>query len=434
MRYGALQQMLFTPSNKKIIALIDCNSFYCSCEKLFRPDLKNKPVIVLSNNDGVTIARSAEAKAVGIKMGDPHHLIANKIKEFNVHVFSSNFALYGDISERVHNVIASLVDNVELYSIDEAFVDLTPYGDRAIDRAKLIKDTVYKHVGIPVSVGIASNKVLAKIATDVAKNDPSANEVFSLIDEFTRGSILETFPVSDIWGIGRKSVEKLNQLQIFTAKDLKEADPILIHNLLTIVGRKILEELKGYYRFELEEDIHVKKKEQLISSRSFGKPIFTLQDLAEAVSFYACRAAEKLRKQHSYCNHIQVFAHTNPFKNTTQYYKSASIKPKFPTNSSIEISQLAIQTLSKIFKPGIEYKKAGVMLADFSEGPLQTRSFFEISSDHSLLMKVIDDINQKHGRNSIEIGASGSKRAWQLRSNMRSPCYTTKWHDLLEVC
>ncbi len=415
-----------------IFALVDCNSFYVSCERLFKPHLKKRPVIVLSNNDGCTISRSAEAKAIGIKMGAPFHLIKETISRNSIKVFSSNYALYGDISSRVMSLLGEWSPDFEVYSIDEAFLRLENCPtDNVEEYAGRIRKAVLREVGIPTCIGLGPSKVLAKVANKIAKASRIESGVFNLCDPDIREEALSIFPVGDIWGIGSKSAEKLNSYGIYTASQFCDADPALVQRLLTIVGHRIQEEIKGYSCLPLEE---VANKKQIISSRSFGKPVFNLEDLEEAVSQYVTRAAEKLRQQNSVCQTITVIIHTNPHKQVRQYYsRPATVKLLTATNSTITLINAGLRALKAIFKKGIEYKKAIVMLSDISPMSKIQFGLFDDPKRYDKerqIMTTIDEINRNYYQDMIRIGSCGTDQSWKMASKLHSPYYTTKWKDL----
>lgn len=415
-----------------IFALVDCNSFYVSCERLFQPHLNHKPVIVLSNNDGCTISRSDEAKALGIKMGAPYHHIKDVIYRNKVSVFSSNYALYGDLSSRVMNLLEEWTPDLEVYSIDEAFLRLESCPtDDVYEYAKKIRQALWREIGMPTCIGLGPTKVLAKIANKMAKKIKGAPYVFSLCEPSFRESILENFPVADIWGIGNRSAKKLNSYGIYTAAQFRDADPKLIKRLLTIVGSRIQEEVKGCSCLPLEE---MAAKKQIISSRSFGRPVFSLADLQEAVSQYTSRAAEKLRQQKSVCQNITVIIHTNPHKEVRQYYsKPASIQLLTATNSTISLVRAALYGLSKIYRQGIEYKKAIVMLSNISPMSRVQFSLFDKPGRYDRerkIMSVMDEINSSYDRDMIRVASCGTDQSWKMASKLHSPYYTTKWDDL----
>ncbi len=417
-----------------MFALIDCNSFYCSCERVFNPKIRNKPLIVLSNNDGVTISRSDEAKALGIKMGEPYHKIKDLLEKNKVYVYSSNYTLYGDLSARVMHILSNMSPELEIYSIDEAFLKLDGIRDPVLHGENIYK-TIQQWTGIPVCVGIGQTKVLAKLANRIAKKQKYISPVFDISDKDVQETSLAKFPVEDIWGIGRQSAAKLKNINIHTAKELRDADPFVIQKLLTIVGRNIQQELQGIECMELE--LVPKSKKQIISSRSFSHPVFQLSDLKEAVASYVSTAAEKLREQDSICAYIQVFVHTNRFKNTTQYYNSASVKIPVPTSSTVELIKTAHRALETIFKKGIEYKKAGVILNDIMDREDFRFALFDDKEAYvrnESLMKVMDQINNSFGSNVLRSAScGGTKSHWKMRSQMRSSCYTTRWSDLLKI-
>ncbi len=415
-----------------IFALVDCNSFYVSCERLFKPHLKNKPVIVLSNNDGCTVSRSDEAKAIGIKMGEPYHQIKFVIRKNKIGVFSSNYALYGDISSRVMRLLGEWSPDIEVYSIDEAFLRLENCPTNNVEEyAARIRQAVLREVGIPTCVGLGPTKVLAKVANKIAKKSRNESGVFSLCDPNIREEALSIFPVGDIWGIGSKSAEKLNSYGIYTASQFRDADPALVQRLLTIVGHRIQEEMKGYSCLPLEE---VAAKKQIISSRSFGRPVFKLEDLEEAISQYVTRAAEKLRQQNSVCQTITVIIHTNPYKQVRQYYsRPATVKLLTATNSTITLAQAGLKALKAIFKKGIEYKKAIVMLSDISPMSRIQFGLFEDPERYDKerqIMTAIDKINRSYYRDMIRIGSCGTDQSWKMASKLHSPHYTAKWEHL----
>jgi len=414
---------------------VDCNSFFCSCERVFRPDLHNKPVIVLSNNDGCAVARSNEAKAVGISMGAPYFKIKNLCKQHNVHVFSSNYALYGDMSRRVMRSLSDLAPEIEIYSIDEAFISLTGFSeDNAFDHAKKIQEQILQHTGIPVSVGLGPSKVLAKAANHLAKkNNTPAKGVFSLMNTSLREKELQSFAVNDIWGIGRKSSEKLKSHNIHTADALRKSSESFIQKLLGINGKRILYELNGISCLNLETLDEAQK--QIISSRSFGRPVFSLCELEESIAYHIHIAAEKLRQQELIAKSLIVFIHTSPHKNTPQYYNSAHGKLDSGTSATNKLIQTSFRLLKQIYKPTYEYKKAGVMLTDLTPKKFSQYNLFDThdSPKDERLMQVFDLINQKEGPGSIKFAASGTKQLWKMSSKMKSPNYTTRWSELLSI-
>lgn len=421
-----------------IFALVDCDSFYVSCERAFRPALQKVPVIVLSNNDGCTISRSDEAKALGIKMGTPYHHMKELIRREGVRVFSSNYALYGDMSARVMTILEAWTPDLEIYSIDEAFLRLdgAPARD-ALDYARRIRSAVRQELGIPTCIGLGPTKVLAKVANKIAKRGKSepGGGVYSLCDEGLRAEVLAIFPAADLWGIGGRSAEKLKSYGIQTAAQLRDADPDLVQRLLTVVGRRIQMELHGHSCLLLE--MVAPNKKQIICSRSFGRPVFSFSDLMEAVAQYTTRAAEKLRRQQSVCHVLTVWVHTNPFKAVRQYYSPpATVRFLTGTASTTDLIREAERALRGIYREGIEYKKAIVMLGDIRPdrqiqfGLFDDRERYERERN---TMRLMDQINARMGRDMIRPAACGTDQGWKMASKLCSPCYTTRWADIPKV-
>lgn len=416
---------------KKVYALVDCNSFYCSCERIFRPDLWNRPVIVLSNNDGCAIARTTEAKALGIKMGDPYFKIKSLCQKNKVAVFSSNFSLYTNISDRVMNTLKKLCPQLDVYSIDEAFCDLTGIKDYTT-HGKLLKETIYQNIGIPVGVGIGPTKVLAKIANRIAKNSKKANGVVSLMDEKFQDIALKMTPVSDIWGVGQASAQKLAQLGIKTAYEFKIFDnEKLIQKIFTKIGLQIKHELMGINCFPLSMEIE--KKKEIMCSRTFGATVNDLENLKQSVANYICNAAEKMRRQNSVCTELSVFANTNLFNHSEQFYLYEKIKLQNPTCDSRKLIKSAFDLLDKNFQAGYEYKKAGITLSNFFDSNQFQIDFFSPSDSvrDLRLMQVIDRINYLEGEGTIKIAACGTNdEAWAMNRRFKSPRFTTSWNEL----
>lgn len=413
-----------------MIALVDCNSFYCSCERVFNPKLKNRPVIVLSNNDGCAVARTNEAKALGIKMGVPFFKVKDICKRHNVAVYSSNYALYGDISSRVMRTLSTFTPEMEIYSVDEAFLNLSGFSNLK-QYGLEIKEKVKKDIGIPVSVGIAPTKVLAKIANHIAKKNPETNGSFVLHPD--NEEVLRKFPVEDIWGIGRQSAIKLRSHKITNALELKKSNEFFIQRKLTIVGRRILRELNGESCIDLEMD--VKDRKEILASKSFGKSVRTLEGLKEAVATHISTGAEKLRKQESVARYVQVFIHTNPHKNIPQYAKSGFSKLMVGTSATNKLIRVAFEVLNQIFKEGYEYKKCGIILADFVKKKESQMDLFGVhdSLQDDQLMVALDKVNQRQGRHTLKFASCGIYQDWKMLSKMRSKCYTTRWSELLVV-
>lgn len=418
-------------SPQKLFGLVDCNSFYASCERLFNPKLSKSPVVVLSNNDGCAIARTKEAKDLGIKMGDPYFKIKNFCEKNNVAIFSSNFALYTNISNRVMSTLEKESPRIQVYSIDEAFIDLTGVSNPqqfGID----IQSKVLQNIGIPVSVGIAPTKVLSKIANNLAKRSTKSNGVVVLTSEKLQDIALQRTSVADIWGIGNASAAKLNSLGIKTAYDFKVfKNEKLIQNLLTKVGLQIKHELMGINCFSLEGDVNTKK--EIMCSRTFGKSVFDLDILKKSIANYTTEAAEKLRRQKSMCTEISVFALTNGFKNIPQYYMYNKTKLINPTNDTRKLIKSIFTMLDVSYRSGFEYNKAGVKLSGFySSEEYQVDFLSDVDTIKDIrLMQTIDLINFKEGSGTVKLGACGTENiAWKMKQEFKSPRYTTSWFEL----
>lgn len=416
---------------KKVFALVDCNNFYCSCERLFRPELHNQPIVVLSNNDGCVIARSNEAKALGLKMGDPHFKIKDLLTKHKVHVFSSNYTLYGDLSHRVMTILQQQEPEVEVYSIDEAFISL-PYtpGKSHADYARYLKHKVKQCVGIPVAIGIGPTKTLAKVANRLAKKNAQHNGVFDITDHGQLDELLANYDVEDVWGIGRQSAHKLRMRGILTAKDLRDADDVWIRKQLTVTGLRTAMELRGISCMPLE--LAQPDKKSIISSKSFGRPVTTLADMKEAVATYLSTAAEKLRGQGSAAGAVQVFISTNTFNpNQPQHVQSMMASLPSPSAYTPTLLKAALQCLDGIYKPGYQYKKAGVMLTEIvSAGHQQINLFGPVTTENPELMQAVDRINQKWGRQTVQLAAAGLTKSWKMVQSHKSPAYTTNWSEL----
>jgi len=415
-----------------MIALADCNNFYASCERVFRPELEGKPVLVLSNNDGCVIARSNEVKALGIKMGEPAFKIKEIIRKNKVHVFSTNFMLYGDMSNRVMSILKQESSAIEIYSIDEAFMDMSEIGG-VEEKAILLRAQVKQWTGIPISIGLAHTKVLAKIANHIAKKYRK-NGVFVLEGTDLIERALKFFPVEDLWGIGRQSTKLLHKNNIKTAWQLTQCDDRWIKRNLNITGLKLVKELRGEIYYPL--GVVQAPKKNICTSRSFGKEVESIDELRESVSTFASNCAKKLRDQNTVCKKVSVFILTNPFKPEAKQYQGYQIL-EFPTatNDSLEISKMALQGLRNIFKEDCIYKKAGVIVHDISpESQLQLNMFDKVDrAKRKSLMQVYDTINDKMGRDTVRLTTQGFDRKWKMKQEQLSPCYTTRISELLEV-
>jgi DNA polymerase V len=415
----------------KVFALVDCNNFYASCERLFQPELHDKPIVVLSNNDGCIVARSNEAKALGLPMGAPYFKNKALIEKHQVQVFSSNYALYGDLSHRVMSVLQAVEPEVEIYSIDEAFISLP--GIRRNDlsgQMKGLKKRVERDVGIPVSIGIGPTKTLAKIANNFAKKNPQHRGVFEISDHDHFDELLSSLGVGDIWGIGRRSTRKLNRHGIYTALQLKNTDDTWIRKQLTVTGLRTVMELRGIPCISLDNSNPTKKS--IISSRSFGKPISGLADLKEAISTHVSIGAEKLRRQRSTANSVHVFIYTNRFKKDAPQY-SGNIMTTLPQASSYTPTMIkyALRGLERIYKPGYAYNKAGIMMTELgSEDHSQQNLFCSENKEDYTLMSTMDMINSRWGRNTLQFAAAGLHKPWGMKQAHKSPAYTTSWQEI----
>ncbi len=417
-----------------MFALIDCNNFYASCERVFRPDLNGKPIVVLSNNDGCVIARSNEAKAIGVPMGAPAFEYEKLFIEHKVHVFSTNFALYGDMSNRVMSILSEYSPDIEIYSIDECFLKLIGFEYFNLhDYGLAMRVKVGKWTGIPISVGIAPTKALAKVANRIAKKFPErTNGVYVIDSEEKRIKALKWLKIEDVWGIGRQHAKRLQARKVLTAYDFVQLSDNWVKKNLTIVGLRLKHDLQGIPTLDLEE---VQNKKNIATTRSFEYNYTEYEQLAERVSTFASSCAEKLRKQNSCCNSMMVFIHTNLHRrDLPQYSRNIVIKLPFATNSSIELSQFAKQALKKIFKQGYHYKKAGVIVQDFTPGDQMQTTLFESRDErHVSLMKVVDRMNLLHGQQKIRLASQDQKRVWKMKQEKLSPRYTTNLADIITV-
>lgn len=415
-------------------ALVDCNNFYASCERSFDPSLNGKPVVVLSNNDGCAIARSNEAKALGIPMGAAAFEYEKLFQENDVKVFSTNFALYGDMSNRVMKILSTYTPDVEVYSIDEIFLKFNGYQNFNLHKYGLdMKNNVLTNTRIPVSIGYAPTKALAKVANRIAKKFPEITQGVYIIDsEEKRIKVLKWLKIGDIWGIGRQFENKLRSQGINNAYQFTQLPDYYIQKEMSIVGLRLKKELVGKEYLELEEK---KRKKAIATTRSFDKNYREYDIIKERVSTFASRCAEKLRKEKSYCSEVIVFIHTNFFrKDQPQYSKSIKVKIPQPTNSSITISKYAIKALEKIFIEGFAYKKAGVIVSKISPEPYRQFNLFENEDPrHKNLMKTLDRINKSLPNPVVKLASQDFGRREKMKQEKLSPRYTTKWDELLEI-
>jgi DNA polymerase V len=430
-----------------MFALVDGNNFYVSCERVFRPDLNGKPVVVLSNNDGCAIARSNEAKALGIKMGAPWFEIRHFEESEGLVALSANFALYGDLSDRVASIIAGMGPAHEIYSIDESFVDLAGVRGDLTERARRVRERILQWVGIPCGVGIGKTKTLAKLGNYIAKTaerKPGSYPAklaqvcnFASLTKAEMQAVFEATPVNEVWGVGRKISAQLNEGGIVTVQDLVGLDPATVRRHWSVVLERTVLELQGTSCISLEDAPPA--KQEIACTRSFGHPITELRDVSEAVTEFASRAAEKLRKQNSLANKILVFIRTSPFRPEPQYSRSVIVPMRRPTSDTGELVESALLGLKAIHRSGFKLAKAGVMLLELQDSSLQQLELNleqDVAVDRSKLMTALDVVNQRFGKGTLHMasaGMAGNKRAWSMKQERLTPAYTTSFKDILEV-
>jgi DNA polymerase V len=418
-----------------IFALVDCNNFYVSCERVFRPALNGKPVVVLSNNDGCVIARSEEAKALGIPMGLPFFYTQEQFPDGSIEVYSSNYALYGDMSARVMTILKQFSPEVEIYSIDEAFLNLAGCGHGDLTSyAQRIRQAVRQWTGIPIAIGIGATKTLAKLANLLSKRSSAADGVVDLTVSQEPDEVLQSVPVKDVWGIGRSYTRLLQNHGIYTARDLRDVDDRWIRRQMGVVGARIVWELRGVVCWPLKR--HPPRKKSLMVSRSFGRPVRTLTDMREAVAAYTTRAAEKLRRHQLAAGMLTVFLMTNPFKeDEPQYTNDIKITLPVATSDTAELIAYALAGIEHLFQTGYRYKKAGVRFTDLvPEHQTQLHLFDARDRERAQkLMQTMDDINTQIGPGAIQYAVAGLQPRWQMQRSRMSPRYTTKWEELVVV-
>ena len=414
-----------------MFGLMDCNNFYASCERVFNPVLNGHPVVVLSNNDGCVIARSNEAKALGIPMGAPAFQIKEVVQKYNVAVFSSNYTLYGDMSGRVMSILAEQAPEIEIYSIDEAFVNLSGIKDLSKVGARIVSRIV-RGTGIPVSLGIAPTKTLAKIANKFAKKYPAYNRVCIIDSEEKRIQALKLTEIADVWGIGRRQSTKLEKQGVKTAYDFTQLPGSWVRKNMTVVGERTWKELQDISCIDMESAPPAKK--QICTSRSFGKMVVDFDTIAEAVATYASTCAKKLRQQKSYALSLMVFIHTNNFReDLPQYWRNTVITLPVPTSDTLEIVHYALAGLRNIFMQGYQYKKAGVIITEIVSGGVQMGLFDNIDrSKRERLMQTLDQINGEHSQ-LVKLAVQGSGRDWKLKQEQLSGRYTTDMNEILTI-
>lgn len=417
------------------IALLDCNNFYASCERVFDASVRRKPIVVLSNNDGCVIARSEEAKQIGVTMGAPLFKVESLLSEHDAEIFSSNYALYGDMSGRVMNLLHNFTPEVEIYSIDEAFLNLEPRKHSLDNLAHSIREKMYKWTGIPVSIGIGETKVLAKIANKRAKKDDLRERgVLNLYRSEKTESILKETAVDDVWGIGYRSALKLRNNDILTAWQLRETDNRFVRRLLTVVGARIALELRGVKCLPLEQSSM--KKHSITCSRSFGQTVANYEIVREAVLYFLTRACEKMRANNLAANAVTIFISTDRFRPVPEpYSNSATYSSISPSDSNQEIQEWATKTLAKIFKSGFEYRKAGIILSGLVPCETLTKRMFDderFEQKHNL-MRAVDEINRKFGKDTARFGGVKTEGRWKMKQTRKSRNFTTDWNEILTV-
>lgn len=413
-----------------MFGLMDCNNFYASCERVFNPALNGKPIVVLSNNDGCVIARSNEAKALGIKMGVPAYQIKDLVSSHEVAVFSSNYTLYGDMSGRVMSILAGLAPEIEVYSIDEAFINFDGIQDVQSLGTKIV-NKVTCGTGIPVSLGIAPTKTLAKVANKFAKKYSAYNRLCIIDTEEKRIKALKLTDITDVWGIGRRQAAKLEKQRVKTAYDFTQLPGSWVRKNMTVVGERTWKELRSISCIDMESAPPAKK--QICTSRSFGKMLTDIDTMSEAIATHASTCAKKLRQQKSYAMSLMVFIHTNNFReDLPQYWKNTVIHLPVPTNDTLEIVHYALTGLKTIFIQGYQYKKAGVIITEITEGA-QMGLFDKIDrTKREQLMQTIDQINGKHSQ-LVKLAIQGSGRDWKLKQEQLSQRYTTDINEILTI-
>jgi len=416
-----------------MFALVDCNNFYASCERLFRPELENKPIVVLSNNDGCVIARSNESKALGIPMGAPEFKYRQQMKQQGIQVFSSNFPLYGDLSARVMGVLEHLSPTLEIYSIDEAFADMQGFNNFDLYQHGLkIRQTVLQWTGIPVSIGFAKTKTLSKIANRVAKKAAKTKGVFVFDNQDQINSVLKKVEISDVWGVGRNWGNSLKKCGIKSAYDLAHADSGWIRRKYNVVLQRTVRELNGESCISIED---LPEKKQLLISRSFRERVTNYDHLRSLIAGYISRACEKLRKQGSVAQSITVFIRTSPFSEGGGYSNSNTISLNQYSADTSTFIKMSMYALKRIFKAGYEYQKAGIMIFDIVPDNYQQLCLFQqekYNTEVRKRMKLLDHINGKYGSQTLRL-ASESKKRWYMHQDQLSPAYTTRWEHLLTV-
>ena len=418
-----------------MFALVDCNNFYASCERVFNPKLDKKPIVILSNNDGCIISRSNEAKAIGIPMGAPAFKYDPLFKKNKVHVFSSNFPLYGDMSSRVMSILSDYTPNIEIYSIDEAFLELKSFENYNLEEyGKEIRKKILKWTGIPVSIGIAPTKALAKVANRISKKfEKKTKGVYVINSKEKREKALKWLKIEDVWGIGYKHAARLKNYNINKAYDFIKLPDDWVRKQMSVVGLRLKKELEGESVLSLEENRSPKKA--IATTRSFEKNLTSFEDLKERISTFSVCCSEKLRYQKSNCNSIYVFVKSNKHqKNKSQYRNGIIMTLPYGSSSSITISKYAVEGLKKIYKKGVEYKKAGIVVMDLiPNNKTQLNLFEKENPKYQNLMKTLDFITKKEGPNKIKLASQDLKRIWKMKQTKLSSRYTTEINEIISL-
>jgi DNA polymerase V len=415
-------------------ALVDCNNFYASCERVFRPELIGKPIVVLSNNDGAVIARSNEAKEIGIPMGAVAFQYEHVFRENNVEVFSANFALYGDMSHRVMSILQQFAPEMEIYSIDEAFLlfegcekfDLKALGEKMVSQVR-------QWTGIPISVGFAPSKALAKVANRIAKKYPiQTNSCHIIQSEESRLKALKWLKIEDVWGVGRQHAKRLWHVGVKTAFDFTQLSDPWVRRNMSVLGVRLKHDLLGIPTIQMEE---INPKKSITTSRSFERNLVEFEEVKERVVTFMVMCAEKLRKQNSCCNSFYLFLKTNTHRQDLEQYRGATlVNLPYPSNSTLELVHFATVALKTIFRKGFRYKKAGVIIMDFiPEDKVQLTLFENSNPRHHKLMKTLDDVNTKFGQQKIKLASQDQQRVWKMKQQKKSPSYTTIIQDVIRI-
>jgi len=418
------------------IALVDCNNFYVSCERMFNPRLEGRPVVVLSNNDGCAVARSNEVKALGIKMGEPWFKMEKIARQHGIIAYSSNYSLYGDLSARVMSILSTFSPNQEIYSIDECFLDLDGFDPQTLMAyGQKIRQAVKRNVGIPVCVGIADTKTLAKLANHCAKKGFAGSDGvcdFGVLNETQRRTLFASISVGEVWGVGSRINARLSDMNINTVEDLRTANYEMVRSQFSIVLERTVQELNGVPCIELEDA--GTPRQQIMVSRSFGSMVTDLPGLSESVSYFTTKAAEKLRQDGSVAASLCVYVRTNPFKADDLQYQRSIIVPLIqPSDNTAKLVNAALMGLKTIFRSGYRYKKSGVLLMGLQAKVKVQATLFDDPVEQAKSdsrMRVMDEINQKMGQGSVTIAASGIRQRWAMRRERMSPNYTTEWSEL----